>query len=198
MNYIEDLIARFPELEVCKTSIVSAFNALLECVECGNTILLCGNGGSAADCDHWAGELLKGFKRRRPVQDFPSYLGLNLQVPIKAIPLTQFSALSTAYINDVNANFVFAQLTLAFAGVGDILVCISTSGNAKNVVAAADVARRRGSKVISLTGQSGGVLKDFSDITIMVPRTETFLIQELHLPIYHALSLQLEAYLFHV
>jgi D-sedoheptulose 7-phosphate isomerase len=164
-------------------------------------LLLCGNGGSAADADHWAGELLKGFCSKRPLMPdekvgLPPILAEQLQRPLPAIPLTSFTALATAFANDVAPELCFAQLTWALGNAGDVFIGISTSGNAKNVGWAAQAARSRGLRTIGLTGKSGGELKNHCEVMVRVPAMETYLVQELHLPIYHCLSLMLEEEFF--
>lgn len=161
------------------------------------TLLLCGNGGSAADADHWAGELLKGFASRRPLAAaerarLPEPLAAKLQSGIRAIPLCGFPALTSAFANDVDPDLTFAQLVHTLGRPGDVLIGLSTSGDSKNVLHAATAARARSMKVLGMTGQGGGALKGLSDIWIGVPARSTPAVQELHLPIYHGLSLMLE------
>ena len=188
---IEDLTSRYPVLEVCKHDVVKACTLLLQAIKKGNKFLMCGNGGSAADCDHWCAELLKGFKHKRPISNWPE-----IQGSIPAIPLTQFSALATAWANDCNADWVYAQLTSALSKEGDVLIGISTSGNAHNVINAFQIARAMGVKTVSLTGRDGGILAKMADVDIKVPEDETYKVQELHLPVYHFISLYLEHALF--
>lgn len=196
-RHLLDLLQRRPELLGVRSSILQAYEVLRGCFRSGGKVLLCGNGGSAADADHWAGELLKGFCRPRPLSakargPLRRAIASRLQGALPAIPLTAFPAASTAFGNDVDPELAYAQLTSALGRRGDVLVALSTSGNAGNVCAAAEVARARGMKVIALTAAAGGKLKDLSDVCIRVPADETFLAQELHLPIYHCLSLMLE------
>jgi D-sedoheptulose 7-phosphate isomerase len=170
---------------------------LRDAIANGGKLLLCGNGGSAADADHWAGELLKGFKSKRMLSPaaragLPAAIADSLQGAIPAIPLTGFAALTTAFANDVDGDLTFAQLTHALGRPGDVLIGLSTSGNARNVCAAATVARVRGLRILGLTGASGGTLAPLCDICLRVPAAETFRAQEFHLPIYHCLSLMLE------
>lgn len=173
-----------------------------------NKILLCGNGGSAADCEHIAGELLKSFELKRKLSDKMykklkdsygeegTFIADNLQQAVKAIPLTSFCAYNTAFLNDCNEKMMFAQLVNALGIKDDILISISTSGNSKNVVYASMLAKTMGIKVIALTGETGGKLKDIADITINVPSKRVYRIQEYHLPIYHLLCLCIESELF--
>ena len=201
MERINTLCVRYPVLEPCRSSLVDAFEVLRDSFESGNKMLICGNGGSAADADHWSGELLKGFCSKRPLsKNWKEKLGSEfdgkLQNALPCIPLTGFTALGTAYSNDVDPHFIYAQLCWALGKEGDVLVGISTSGNAGNVIHAAKVAKAKDMKVITLTGESGGEVKDLADVAIRVPVKETFHVQELHLPVYHALCLELEDYFF--
>ncbi|MCM8525286.1 MAG: SIS domain-containing protein [Lentisphaeraceae bacterium] len=203
MNHFNTLYKRYPLLSECRDDIQKAYEALRDSFETNHKMLICGNGGSAADADHWSGELLKGFCSQRALSDewrtklTPEVAG-NLQNALPCIPLTGFSSLSTAYANDVNPHYIFAQLCWGLAQKGDVLVGISTSGNAENVCLAAQVAQAKGGKVISLTGIGGGKLADLADIAVRVPEKETFKVQELHLPVYHAICLELEEYFFAV
>ncbi|MCM1289908.1 MAG: SIS domain-containing protein [Corallococcus sp.] len=174
----------------------------------GNKLLLCGNGGSAADCEHIAGELLKGFCLRRPVSDgFRARLiaadentgdaiADNLQQGVKAVPLTGFSGYATAFHNDCDGQFVYAQLVNVLGDKGDVLFAISTSGNSASVLYAAQTAKAKGMTVVALTGESGGRLKGVCDILIDAPQKDTYKIQECHLPLYHAICLAVETELF--
>ena len=159
----------------------------------GGKLLLCGNGGSAADCEHISGELLKGFLLPRPqhISGFEK-----LQGGIAAIPLPSLSALISAFSIDVAPELVYAQLTNVLAAENDVLFCISTSGNSKNVVLAAHLAKIKNIKTIALTGRDGGELKQLCTACICVPETETFKVQELHLPVYHAICAQCEEDIF--
>lgn len=198
---IEILIENYPQLDVCVSDILLAFETLRDAYTAGHKLLLCGNGGSAADADHISGELLKGFQSKRPLTDgeknvLGEDLASNLQQSLPAIPLTAFAALSTAYTNDVTAEHIYAQLTLGLGQPGDVLWGLSTSGNAVNVGHAFKVAKGKGMKTLGLTGQTGGAMKPLCDVCICVPETETFRIQEYHLPIYHVLCLMLEDHFF--
>ncbi|AEF82957.1 D-sedoheptulose-7-phosphate isomerase [Leadbettera azotonutricia] len=198
------LLERYPDLEACAAEIFAAGELLKNAAAGGNKILLCGNGGSAADADHITGELLKSFCKKRPIdkkfkerlkdldQDAGADLAEKLQGGIPAISLTFHNALSTAFGNDVDPNMAFAQQAFVYAKPGDVFWGISTSGNAKNVYNAALVAKAKGLKVLGMTAKGGGKLKQISDICIAVPRTETYEAQELHLPVYHALCLYVE------
>lgn len=195
--HLSELVARYPQLSECQQSIEKAFDALCVCYRHDAQLLLAGNGGSAADCEHWAGELLKSFCRRRPVPgDWSQRLGPDLAPKLEgglpAIPLTGFPSYRSAFDNDVDATFAFAQLVWVLGRENDVLAAISTSGNSENVIAAARVARTKAIKVIGLTGQGGGRLAENCDVVIAVPEQETHKVQELHLPVYHTLCLMLE------
>lgn len=203
-KHIDLLIERYPRLEECRSSIVSAFYIMEECYENDGKLLIAGNGGSAADSEHIAGELMKRFKTPRPVPDElvekliaidpvrGTDLAKNLERSLMAIPLVAHEALTTAYINDVDGLGVFAQQLYGFGRSGDVFLGISTSGNSKNVMSATVVARALGIKVIGLTGEAGGELASVADVVVKVPEKETYMIQELHLPIYHCWCLMLE------
>lgn len=182
---------------MCRGEIEKSFEVLRDCFQRGGKLLLCGNGGSAADAEHWAGELLKGFACKRPLKasekvELLSELGGKLQGALPAIPLTGFVSLGTAFANDVDPNLTFAQLVWGLGKPGDVLIGISTSGNARNVCAAMETAKARGMYRLGLSGRSGGRLNSHCDLCVKVPADETYLIQELHLPIYHCLCLMLE------
>ena len=198
------LFERCPVLRACAADIQAAGETLKDAAARGNKVLICGNGGSAADADHITGELLKSFCKKRPIDEAlagklrsldrenGAELAVKLQGGIPALALTVHHALSTAFGNDVDPSMVFAQQVNVYAKTGDVFWGISTSGNAKNVYLAALVARAKGLKVIGLTGESGGRLKTISDICVGVPGRETFEVQELHLPVYHAICLYIE------
>jgi D-sedoheptulose 7-phosphate isomerase len=195
--HLDNLVQRAPDLADYRDVIWKAFAAMRDSFRQGGKLLLCGNGGSSADADHWAAELLKGFYRTRPLggaeqATLPPDLAKHLQGALPVIPLGGFPALSSAFANDVAPEFIFAQLVWGLGRPGDVLVGISTSGNARNVCAAARTARAKGLFTIALTGETGGALKPLCDLTISVPARETYLVQEYHLPIYHCLSLMLE------
>lgn len=207
-KHIDLLIERYPVLEVCKEDIISGYELLEDCYVKGGKLLIAGNGGSAADAEHIAGELMKRFKTPRPIPNElkeklvkidpvrGENLSKNLERPLMAIPLVAHEALTTAYINDVDGLGVFAQQLYGYGKEGDVFLGISTSGNSKNVMNATVVARALGLKVLGLTGKSGGELNEVSNICVKVPETETYMIQELHLPIYHCWCLMLEDYFF--
>ncbi len=203
-QHIDLLVKRYPALDEIKQDIIDAYFIMEECYEKDGKLLIAGNGGSAADSEHIAGELMKRFKNPRPVsEEFSAKLksidpvcgetlAKNLECSLMAIPLVAHEALSTAYINDVDGLGVFAQQLYGFGRPGDVFLGISTSGNSKNVMNAAVVARAVGIKIIGLTGANGGELARASDVTIKAPETETYMVQEYHLPIYHCLCLMLE------
>lgn len=204
MRHIDLLVERYPSLESAKNDIVAAYLLLEESYENGGKLLVAGNGGSAADAEHIVGELMKGFKLpRKPEADFAeklveenqelgSVLAENLQGALPAIALDGHPAMSTAYMNDCEPLLCFAQQVNGYGKLGDVFLGISTSGNSKNVLYAATTAHAKGMKVIGLTGAKDSKLKDMSDVCIKAPQTETYMIQELHLPIYHCLCLMLE------
>lgn len=201
MNIINDTIKRYPSLQSCKEDIEKAAKIVIQMAFSNGKLLLCGNGGSAADCAHISGELLKGFLQKRPLREkelseLAPEIRSGLQRGISAIPLPAFDAAFTAFSNDVDADLVYAQLTFALGKEHDVFLGISTSGNAKNVCAAAETAKAMGLKTIALCGRKGGRLAELCDCAIRVPETETYKIQELHLPVYHALCAQCEAVCF--
>lgn len=204
----KELFARYPQLECCREAILSSYEELIKCYRRGGKLLVAGNGGSASDSEHIAGELLKSFLFRRELQqDFSEKLeacfgekGRTLSKVLEGtypvIPLTSMPAVSTAFANDVEPTAVFAQILSGLAHERDVFLGISTSGNSKNIVLALMVAKAKGVKSILLTGDNGGACREIADITICVPESETFKIQELHLPIYHALCAMVETELF--
>ena len=203
-----DLYAQNPSLEVCKDAIEAAKELMIEAYKKGGKLLLCGNGGSCADCDHIVGELMKGFLlHREPCADLvdkiektgapeAELLSANLQMGLPAVALHTQSALLSAFCNDVSAETVYAQALLALAKPEDLLVCFSTSGNSKNVVMAAVLAKALGIPVVSMTGEKESRLSELSDVTVRAPSAETYRVQEYHLPIYHYLCAEIEAAFF--
>ena len=204
----DELIIRYPCLSGVKDEIKRAAEEIIACYEKGGKVLLCGNGGSASDCDHIVGELMKGFLKKRPLshgmkeqmkEKVPSLddeLLSKLQCGLPAISLSCISGLNSAFCNDVEPELVYAQSVMALAKKDDILIAVSTSGNSKNVCNAASVAKAVNCKVIGLTGHTGGRLKTDADICICVPESETFKIQELHLPVYHCICAEVEAHFY--
>lgn len=207
-DYITNLVERYPKLKTCADDIFSAYELLKTAYLQHHKLLIAGNGGSAADAQHIAGELMKSFKLKRPLSESLTeklihvdpekglFLSQTLEMPLTAIPLLGSDALNTAYLNDVGGSGFFAQQLLGMGNAGDIFLGISTSGNSENILYAAVLAKAMDMKVIALTGTSGGKLKSHADVSICVSETETYMIQELHLPVYHCLCLMLENYFF--
>jgi len=204
----EWIFQRYPALASCREDMEKALQILLTCVKNGGKILLCGNGGSAADCDHIAGELLKGFLKKRPLDaktlqawedrygKEDAQMAAKLQNGICAINLPGFAAPISAVINDTDPQLVYAQLVWAMARPGAVRNGLSTSGGAKNVKYAAQAAKEKGMQVISLTGQKESPLSHLADAAIRVPVQETYMVQEYHLPVYHWLCAMVEDGLF--
>lgn len=207
-NHISTLIERYPSLTACVDDIISGYGLLENCFKNGHKLLISGNGGSAADSEHIAGELLKQFKIPRPIKKELAEsikkidpirgerIVHNLQEGLPALPLVSLEAMTTAFINDVNGFEVFAQQLYCFGRPGDVFLAISTSGNSENIISAAIVARTVGIKVLGLTGTEGGELRKVADICVRAPSSITDRIQELHLPIYHCWCMMLEEKFF--
>lgn len=205
---LDELIERYPKLQECKGDIGAAYNLLLESFRSGCKLMIAGNGGSAADSDHISGELTKSFMFKRAVDSSVSEglahmfgeegkaLCEGLEGGLPAIPLPTFNASNSAFANDVCWDNAFAQSVLALGTKGDAFLGISTSGNSKNILTALMVSKVKGIRSIALVGRDGGKCKGLADVSIVVPEQETFKIQELHLPIYHALCAMVEAELF--
>lgn len=205
---LNTLIERYPKLIVCREDIKKAYELLETAFYNGRKLLVCGNGGSASDSEHIVGELMKEFKLKRKVYsdhaaalkeiDFElgQVLADNLQGALPAISLTGHSSLQTAFMNDAMPELVFAQQVNGYGKPGDVFLGISTSGNSENVLYAAVNAKAKGLKVIGLTGAKENKLMKYTDVCIRVPETETYKIQELHLPVYHYLCLMLEEHFF--
>lgn len=207
-KHIDLLTSRYPKLATIIDSIISGYDMMEQAYINDHKLLVAGNGGSAADSEHIVGELMKRFKIPRPID--PSLavrlseidrvrgpqLAKNLEKSLMAIPLVAHEALTTAYINDVDGYGIFAQQVLGFGRTGDVFLGISTSGNSQNIMNAAIVARSLDIKIIGLTGDDGGELGRFADVAVKVPENETYMIQELHLPIYHCWCLMLEERFF--
>ncbi len=208
MDILEDLLERYPVLRECRDDILKAYDILVECYEKGNKVLIAGNGGSAADAEHIVGELMKGFMKRRELPDkvkaliierdpeLGDVLAEKLQGAFPAIALTSQTSIFTAFVNDVDADLVFAQQILGYGKPGDVFIGLTTSGNSANIVYAAYLANTLGVKTIGLTGRTGGRLKELCDVTIRVPADSTPHVQELHLPVYHALCAMVEEKFF--
>ena len=195
---MNDFYIRYPELECCKDDIEKALQLMIETYKNKGKILLCGNGGSASDSEHIVGELMKGFLLKRQVTDerLSQKMRENLQGALPAISLNSQIALMTAFNNDLNPDFVFAQQVYGYAKENDLLIGISTSGNSENVLNAVKVANSMGVKSIVLTGKDGGKLKNLATVSICVPANETCKIQEYHLPVYHYLCAKVEEEFF--
>ncbi len=204
IDIFRDLQLRFPQLQTIAKDIEQTGKILVDAFRAGKKLLVCGNGGSSADSDHIVGELMKSFVKERTIEHqlWASLLVIDsergekianmLQGGVPAISLSGTSALATAFSNDVDPFMVYAQQLSVLGLSGDVFLGISTSGNAENVINAAIVAKAKGLTVVGLTGKSGGKLTGYCDVTIRVPETSTFLVQELHLPIYHSLCLYVE------
>ena len=205
---LNKLLERYPALKDTAPEIEVAIKAIIETYKNNGKILLAGNGGSASDCEHMAGELMKSFVRKRKIDKKlkdklieidpinGEYIGSTLESPLKAVALTSHPSLSTAYSNDRDPYLVFAQQLLGFGESGDIFIAFSTSGNSKNILSTTTLAKAMGIKIISMTGKNGGALALVSDIAIKAPSNETYRIQEYHLPIYHTICLEVEKHFF--
>jgi D-sedoheptulose 7-phosphate isomerase len=204
---LTDMIGRYPALAACENDVMAAYEILQACFANGHRLYLCGNGGSASDCEHIAGELLKSFKKCRPLSnDLVEGLKMqgergqvlieNLQGGLPTVSLCGHTAFSTAFQNDCDPMFVFAQQVGVWGQKGDVLFTLSTSGNSKNCIYAATVAKAKNMSVVALLGGSGGELKTLADASVVAPEKETFKVQELHLPIYHCLCAMLEEEFF--
>ena len=205
---LNDLVSRYPPFVPCNEDVAKAVAVLSESYHKHGELLICGNGGSAADAEHIVGELMKGFKSPRHLDvasksklknvdnGLGDLLAKNLQGALPAIALDGHPALSTAYMNDCEPLMCFAQQVNGYGCEGDVLLGISTSGNSQNILYAAVTAKAKGMKVIGLTGAKESKLSDMADVCICVPGTETYKIQELHLPVYHCLCLMLEEEFF--
>ena len=208
MNILDNLISRSPVLEVCRGAIQKTFDTLVACYKADGKLLVAGNGGSAADAEHIVGEMMKRGFTRKDIS--PAYkeallaadpelgptLAEHLEGSLMAIALDGHISLTTAYMNDCEPLLCFAQQVSGYGRPGDVLLAISTSGNSKNVLYAAVAAKARGMKVVGLTGAASCKLDSYADISIKVPETETYKIQELHLPVYHCLCQMLEQHFF--
>lgn len=207
-KHIENLIERYPQLVVCKEDVAKAYEILETAYSDGHKLLVSGNGGSASDSEHIVGELMKEFKLKRKVYreqavellkispELGEVLAENLQGALPAISLTGHSSLTTAFMNDSEPELIFAQQVNGYGTKGDVYIGISTSGNSRNVLYAAVTAKSKGLKVIGLTGQRHNQLMQYADVCIRVPETETYKVQELHLPVYHCLCMMLEEKFF--
>lgn len=206
--HIADLTGRYPVLAPLGNQIKNASDCLISCFKRGGKVLVCGNGGSCSDSEHLVAEMMKGFTMKRNLGvemknrlveiagKRGEYLAENLQQGLPAISLTSNTSLITAISNDIDTDVIYAQQVNGYGNPDDVLIGISTSGNARNVIDAAIVAKSKGMKVIGFTGKTGGLLKPFCDILINVGEQRTHLIQELHLPVYHTICLIVEESFF--
>ncbi len=195
---LNELLTRYPVLAPIKDDIEAALGLIRDTYKNGGKVLVCGNGGSCSDSEHIVGELMKGFKLMRPVTDerIPEDLRGGLQGALPAISLPSQTGILSAFINDVDPEMMYAQLVYGYAGENDLLIGLSTSGNSKNVVNAARIAKAVGAKALAMTGAKESKLSELCDVTVKVPETETYKIQELHLPVYHFLCAQIEDEIF--
>ncbi|WP_256758872.1 SIS domain-containing protein [Cohnella sp. WQ 127256] len=205
---MKELTRKYPELRTCEPDIVRVFEMMKLSFRQGGKVLLCGNGGSASDCEHIVGELMKGFMSTRKLPEetqsrisgiYPEdgeYLSKHLQGALPAISLVSQSALLTAFANDVAPDMIYAQQVFGYGCQGDVLLALSTSGNSQNVLRAVQIAKVQGLRTIGMTGEVGGKLRELCDVTIRIPSRRTPDIQERHLPIYHALCIMLEEEFF--
>lgn len=208
MDHLQELVQRYPKLQPVIGEIKTAFEIIKESYNNGGKLLIAGNGGSASDAEHIAGELMKTFTKKRNLPDsfiediekvdseIAGYLIPRLQPGLPAIALSGHASLNTACINDIDGNITFAQQVYGYGKEEDVLLGITTSGNSKNILYAAAVAKAKKLKIIGLTGSTGGKIKELTDVCICVPETETYKVQELHLPVYHMLCMMLEDYFF--
>ena len=208
LQIFEDLFLRYPQLLSCRKQLSDAADCLIHCYQANGKLLICGNGGSAADAAHIVGELMKNFLLPRPVEDNfrkklqeldtenGNLIADHLQNALPAIALTQETALLSAYSNDSASDLIYAQQVFGYGCERDVLLCISTSGNSENIVCAAIVAKAKGLRTIALTGKHPSRLSEICDVAVQVPETETYKVQELHLPVYHCLCSILEQEFF--
>lgn len=209
-KYIDELIQRYPMLVDSREEIIEGYCILKRCYKDGGKLLIAGNGGSSADANHIVGELMKGFCLSRNIskkleeklcevdQVRGAELATKLQEALPAIALDNHNALNTAFMNDVDGKLIYAQQVNGYGDPGDVFLGITTSGNSENVLNAAVTAKAKGLKVLGLTGKSGGQMKTLADVCVCVNETETYKVQELHLPIYHCWCLMLEEAWFNV
>jgi phosphoheptose isomerase len=207
-DILNELAARHPSLVNIKGEIERSADLITECFKSGGKLLICGNGGSSSDSDHIAGELMKGFEKRRLLSEKfrrdlgeaggerGDYLAGKLQQGLPAISLAAHSSLMTAVANDIDPDLIFAQQVVSFGTSRDILLAISTSGNSRNVIDAVIVSKAVGMTVIGLTGETGGRMREFCDVLIMIPERNTAFVQELHLPVYHTICRIIESEMF--
>ena len=205
---INELIKRYPALKLCKMDIVKAVNEVVICYKNNGQLLICGNGGSSSDADHIVGELMKSFLKERPLDvafednlkkvsvERGAYIASKLENALPAISLNTHAALTSAISNDIDSDLIYAQQINGYGRKNDVLIAITTSGNSQNIIDAAITAKAKGLKVIGLSGQTGGELKQYCDVAICAPSTITPEIQEFHLPIYHTICQIVEDCIF--
>ena len=208
MDHLQELIIRYPHLESIREKIFLVYEIIKKSYIKSGKLLIAGNGGSASDAEHIAGELMKTFAKKRTLPESfineiknannenSDYIVSRLQPGLPVIALSGHASLNTACINDIDGNITFAQQVYCYGKEEDVLLCITTSGNSKNVLYAASVAKAKKMKVVALTGKDGGKIKKLADECICVPETETYKIQELHLPVYHIICMMLEDFFF--
>ncbi len=205
-NFLKELIKKYPSLDVCEKDIKKAFDILYECYSNEGKVLVCGNGGSAADSEHIVGELMKGFHLPRKLKDedkvaFSQFEGgekiaNGLQKGLSAISLVSHTGLMTAFLNDCDPELLFAQQVYGYMKATDVLIALSTSGNSKNAVNACITAKALKGKTIAITGEKDSMLSEISDVTIKLPSEDTAEIQEYTLPVYHCICAMLEEEFF--
>lgn len=199
LEIFDEMLRNHPALAVCKSDIMRAFEIMEESCKYGKILLVCGNGGSASDAEHIVGELMKGFKKKRPVESNPRLdqaISQRLSEGLPAVCLSSHTSLITAIGNDASFEMIYAQQVYAFRKLAGAIICLSTSGNAKNVNNAAITARACRIPIIGLSGELGGYLNSLADVCIKAPASETYRIQEYHLPIYHCLCAMVECEFF--
>lgn len=205
--FLEDLLNRYPPLKACEGDIEKAFNLMADIFEAGGKMLVCGNGGSAADSEHFVGELIKSFTKRRELpseekykfnnfDEDGKYIAAKLQGALPVLSISFLSAFGTAYINRFDPNMVFAQQVYGLGREGDLLFVFSASGNSKNILYSVITAKAKGMSVIGLTGESSGAIGKYCDVTVQMPAFLSPLVQEYYLPVYHTLSYMLEEHFF--
>ncbi|MEI6049443.1 MAG: SIS domain-containing protein [Bacteroidota bacterium] len=205
---LSELCERYPLLDSLKNTVGEAAEMIIKCYTERGKLLVCGNGGSSSDSDHIVGELMKSFESKRPInkdlsgklsevsEERGKYLSEKLECGLPAISLSSQTALTTAICNDIDADLVFAQQVIGYGCDKDVLIAISTSGNSQNIVDACITAKAMNMKVIGLTGISGGKMKQYCDILLNVPEKRTAYVQELHLPVFHAICLLVENHFY--
>ncbi len=207
-NHLDILCQRYPVLSGLKGSIADASKMIMKCYSGGGKLLVCGNGGSSADAEHFTAELMKSFEKERPLDQSlidrlyeisssrGGFLGEKLNHALPAISLSSNTALSTAISNDTGPSLVFAQQIIGYGNEGDILIGLSTSGNSANVIDACITAKALNLNVIGMTGHTGGKMKQYCDLIINVPETRTAWVQELCMPVLHTICIIVEDYFY--